>query len=242
MGNPAMHRVLLPAIAGFAGDASAQTGTGEFAWQVSTDNGGNWAGGVVEVPPSQGSVLVRGALASWSSDGGMYAFGSAQFDVVVSGAAAEDRVTNETRTPYVRFQSQTIAVTRFAGRIKIDDARDALPPGEGPRGVFPAMMVQNLAGMLFTTAGPLWVFEFTLHLGPTPGDRDITSLFIAPSGDIGNTIDRVVRIYTSRSGLNNVPSTTVRTAVVRVVPAPGATGLLLMGALAPLRRGRGKQS
>lgn len=232
-----MRMMVLVAVAGLASGATAQLGTGLIEWQVSADGGAAWASGLTEVPPEQGSVLVR-ARASWSIDGGMYAFAGSQFDVVVKGAAPGDEVTNARRSwPFTSGSIQTIVVQRFGDVLKVDDARDTLPPGEGPRGVFPGQLVPQF-GTNFTTANPATIFEFTLQLDGSEGDRDLWSLYIAPPG--GNTIDRVMRIYTSASGAQNTPSTTTRGVTIRVIPAPWAGTALLAawGAMAPRRRSR----
>lgn len=230
---------LLSLLAGqWCAEAHAQLGVGMLRWQVSTDGGGTWEGGLTEVPPEQGSVQVR-LLASWSSDGGMYAFAGCQFDAVVrgiDGAGPLDTVVNARRTPPMTSGSaQTIAVTRFGSQIKIDDLRDTLPPGEGPRGVFPGQIVEQFGPPPgWSRDNPVSIFEYTLVLDGSEGDRDLWLLYIAPSG--GNTIDRVMRIYTSSSGAQNTPSTMTRGATVRVIPAPGALLLLAMGALGARRR------
>lgn len=225
------------AVAGLAAAANAQVGTGLVVYEVSDDGGATWNGGLVETVAS--SVKVR-ILASWSSDADMYAFGGSQFDVVVTGvggAGAADTVANAMRPwPTNTGSAQTIVATRFGNQIKIDDARDTLGPGAGTRGVFPGLLAQNFAGTNFSTANPLTIFEFDLNLDGSIGDRDLSSLYIAPPG--GNTIDRVMRIYTSPTGAQNTPSTTTRGATVRVVPAPGALALLGLGGLAIARRRR----
>lgn len=225
------------AVAGLAAAANAQVGTANVAYEVSDDGGATWNGGLTETVAS--SVLVR-IRASWSDDAGMYAFAGAQFDVVVTGvggAGAGDTVSNAIRPGTTSGGSaQTIVATRFGNQIKIDDVRDTLGPGAGTRGVFPGQLVENFAGTNFSNANPITIFQFELNLDGSIGDRDMSSLYIAPSG--GNTIDRVMRIYTSPAGAQNTPSTTTRGATVRVVPAPGALALLGLGGLAIARRRR----
>lgn len=224
------------AVAGLAAAANAQVGTGLVVYEVSDDGGATWNGGLTETVAS--SVLVR-IRASWSDDAGMYAFAGAQFDVVVtgvSGAGAADNASNFARISNGVSSAQTIVATRFGNQLKIDDARDTLGPGLGTRGVFPGQLVEQFAGTNFTSANPATIFTFQLNLDGSIGDRELSSLYIAPPG--GNTIDRVMRIYTSSSGAQNMPSTTTRGATVRVIPAPGALALMGLGGLAIARRRR----
>lgn len=225
----------LIAVAGLAAIANAQTGTGSVVYQVSTDGGATWAGGNVQVQPSQASVLFR-AVASWDGFNAV-GFAGTQFDSVISNAGAGDAVANPTRPGTTSGGSaQTLVATRFGTQIKIDDSRDTAAPGAGARGVFPGQLAQQFAGTNFSSANPLVIFQFQLNLDGTEGTRSVNNLYIAPSG--GDTVSRYMRVYTSGTGAQNTPTSTTTGASVEVIPSPGALALLGMGLAAAGRRRR----
>lgn len=230
--------IALAALAGAAAVANAQdVGIGKFTWEVSLDGGATWAGGVVDIDPSNASVLVR-ARALWDGTNGMYAFAGAQFDALVTTASPNgDTAGNFVRISNGVNTAQTIVATRFGNVLKIDDARDTLGPGLGTRGVFPGQLVENFAGTNFTSANPVTIFQYELFIDHTDEtDRLLSETFIAPSG--GNTIDRVMRIYTSPTGGQNTPVTTRNNAVLRYIPTPATLALLGLGGLMVGRRRR----
>lgn len=230
--------IALAALAGAAAVANAQdVGTGKFTWEVSTDGGSTWAGGVVFIDPSNASVLVR-ARAMWDGTNGMYAFGGAQFDALVTTTAANgDTAGNFSRISNGVNTAQTIVATRFGNVLKIDDARDTLGPGLGTRGVFPGQLAENFAGTNFTTANPATIFQYELFIDHNDqDDRVLSEAFIAPTG--GNTVDRVMRIYTTPSGGQNTPVTSRNGAIIRYIPTPATLALLGLGGLMVGRRRR----
>ena len=231
--------IALAALAGAAAVANAQdVGTGKFTWEVSLDGGATWAGGVVDIDPSNQSVLVR-ARAMWDGTNGMYAFAGAQFDALVTTANSNgDTAGNFVRPGTVSGSgAQTIVATRFGNVLKIDDVRDTLGPGLGTRGVFPGQLVENFAGTNFSTANPITLFQYELFIDHTDeSDRLLSEAFIAPTG--GNTVDRVMRIYTSPTGGQNTPVTTRNNAVLRYIPTPATLALLGLGGLMVGRRRR----
>jgi hypothetical protein len=217
--------------------ASAQSyiGTGFFEWQVSADGGQTWQAGDVVVPSAQQFVSVR-AFVGWSSDAG-FAFTGAWFDVTVTGSGgvgAGDVVDSFSRGRMTSGSNQTIVPQRFGDVLKIDDSRDTLAPGQGPRGVFPGQLTPQFWSPEFTTANPVMVFTFRLSLDGTLGRRDIASLFIAPTN--GNSVDRFLRTYMPFGGINQ-PLMTFAPASVTVIPAPAAVGVMF-GVLAVGRRRR----
>jgi MYXO-CTERM domain-containing protein len=227
----------LIAVAGLAAIANAQPiGTGNISYEVSADNGTTWQTGTIEVLPTQASVLFR-ARATWSADGGMYAFAGAQFDAVVSNAGAGDSAANATRPGTTGTGSaQTLVASRFGNQIKIDDSRDTAAPGQGARGVFPGQLVQNFTTS-FSTANPLVIFQFQLNLDGTEGTRSVSNLYVPPSG--GNSTDRFMRVYTSAGGAQNNPLSSSTGAAVNVlIPTPGALALMGMGLVGVGRRRR----
>lgn len=223
--------------AGLCASASAQVGTGTWTWEVSADGGESWASGLVVVPQDQQEVRIRG-VAAWSTDAGTWGFAGTRFDFVWETPGDGDAVTLMRRIPPFNGFGQTLAATRFGSIIKIDDSRDTLPPGEGDRGVAPGQLAPAFGNP--DTSNPIAVVEFRFALDGTPGDREVTSLFMAPTG--GNTVDRVYRVYTTREGMQNIPLVSIHNATVRVVPSPAAACTLLATALLARRRTRAGQS
>lgn len=216
-----------------AGAAQAQVGTGTWTWEVSADGGESWASGLVVVPLEQEEIRVR-AVAAWSTDAGTWGFAGAFFDFVWETPGDGDAVTFMRRIPPFNTFGQTLAATRFGSIIKIDDSRDTLPPGVGDRGVGAGQLAPAFGNP--DTSNPVALVEFRFALDGTPGDREISSLFIAPTG--GNTIDRVYRVYTTREGMQNMPLVSIHNATVRVIPSPAAAPVLFAAGLLARRRPR----
>lgn len=238
-----MRAIALLSLCGL-GIAEGQVGFGIHAIEVSTDGGATWQGGIVEVEPGPRSVMVRNRF-SWTGVPEAYAFASAQFDMGVFGAGAGDEVTEVTRVhPYI-VPSQTVVAMRFGSVIKIDDSRDTLPFGMGTRGAFPGQPIENFAPPGgFVAENPAVPLVFTLHLDGEPGDRFIDVDYTPPSH--GGPWAGGFRAYTSPAGartgfyvitvaLPYPPNARIETATVRVVPGPGAAGVLAVGLIA-LRR------
>jgi hypothetical protein len=208
-----------------AGVVCAQNGRGTWSWQVSTDDGGSWRSGAVEVPSTQDHVRCR-VLMAWTPDAG-YAFSGTQFDATVTGhdgAGAADTISGIARPyPYNSGTNQTLVATRFGATIKIDDARDTAGPGMGTRGVFPGQGPQDFPDMSWSQENPTSLFEFDLNLDGSLGRRTFDEFFLAPTG-----LPRIL-IYTTSSGATNaltIPSqVSFVDAEVVVVPAPGFIGM-----------------
>lgn len=219
--------------------ALGQLGSGVFAIELSADGGETWRSGLTEVEPGPRTVLWRLSV-EWTADAGYY-FAGSQFDLGVFGPeGATDTVTNAVR-PYFfqRSTTQVIVVTRFGSMLKIDDSRDTLPFGEGPRGVFPAQLPEAFAQWPPPTRdNPAHVFTFDLNLDGTPGDRYLSATFVPASNGA------LVRIYTTYTGAQNSLGLgpnhgplEIRFASVRVIPAPASLALAVV-ALAWGRRRR----
>ena len=205
------------ALALAATGASAQIGTGSFWIELSADDGQTWHAGTLEVAYTQHQVRVR-TVAGWSADAGRW-FAGARYDLVwraVSGGSI-DSYAFGVRGEYFRLATQTIAATRFGPAIKVDDQRDTLPPGQGTYGINSGQVVPGF-GVNTTDANPTALAEFGFNLDGTPGDREVTCLFLAPP--FGNPIDRVFTVYTTSNGQQNAPLTTFTGATLRVLPCP----------------------
>ena len=235
----------LIALAACAAMAHAQIGAADFRWQASLDGGATWHGDWLDVPEGTASVRVR-ALVSWVPEPGVgYAFAGCRFDAVVeaAGGGPADTASDFLRPPPLHLAfTQTITAVRFGSVLKIDDARDTLPPGEGTRGVVPAQLIEIPGDTPYNTANPISIFEFVLWFDGTPGRRELGEHFIAPGG--GNSTDRVLSIYTSPTGATNIPLTTRHALAINVLPAPGAALPLPAGVLAQRskRLGRDRRS
>lgn len=229
--------------AGVAAAAHAQIGVADFRWQASLDGGASWHGDWLDVPEGTPSARVR-ALVSWVPEPGVgYAYAVSRFDAVVEavGGGLADTASDFLRPPPLHLAfTQTITAVRFGSVLKIDDARDTLPPGEGTRGIQPGQLTEVPGDTPYNTANPISIFEFVLWFDGTPGRRELREHFIAPGG--GNTTDRVLRIYTSPLGASNMPLTTRHGLTINVLPAPGAAFPLLFGALALRRARRGRRA
>ena len=176
------------------------------------------------MPEATPSVRLR-ALVSWDLDAGI-AFASAAFDVIlaaVNGGHSDGTGTFVRPAPFNNATGQTIVATRFASVLKVDDARDTLPPGEGQRGVNPAQLSGGTSGP--DRLNPASIFEFDVFFDGTPGRREVSEFFLAPAG--GNSTDRVLRVYTNDHGALNHPLTTRHHLTINVIPAPASLGLLV---------------
>lgn len=224
--------MMLAALAGVAACAEAQVGSGSWIWEVSSNGGASWQGGVTVIPTTQSSVLVR-VRAGWSGDAGMYAFASATFDVKVSSTNVNaDDATGFSRISGGVNYTQTLVSSRFGNLIKIDDARDTMTPCVGTRGIVAGQFPENIAGQNFTTDNPVTVFGFTLNLDTNDlSDRTISCCFIRRS--FGN-----VSVYTDPNGNVNFLDLSCSGAVVRYVPAPGSLALPGLGVLSLCSRRR----
>lgn len=206
---------------------------GTLTWEA--DDGTGWTAGRLET--SAQSVRVRLRAAWYPAEPALY-FAGCQFDAVVSGDGRDDVISDFDRTvPMKKGATQTLVATRFGDVVKIDDRRDTMPPGQGPRGIFPGQLVEQFAGWPPPTHdNPVSLFEFTLTFDGVAGERRVSSLYVAPSG--GNTIDRVMRIYTNSSGAQINPSTTTFTLDIAYVPGPGGAALAGVALAFAVRRRR----
>lgn len=230
------RKVAVLACVGACSAVWAQVGTGTWTWEVSADGGKTWAGGLVEVPLEQQEVRVR-AVAAWSADaGGWFAAGKPDATWTSIGSAGlGDTVSHIERYRPFGASAQNLTATRFGSVIKVDDARDTLPPGEGSLSVWASQLPPGFG--MASTANPAALFEFRIALDGTPGDREASGIFLAVSSG-GNTTDRLFAVYTTSSGLTNFPLTTMHNATVRVVPAPASPALLGAAVLLATRRRR----
>lgn len=223
----------------FTAAARGQIGTGLLQWQVSADDGATWSAGLLEAPLSQSSVKVR-AMASWTADAG-YVFAMVRMDIVWHSEGAGgllDELADLQYNPRLQGTVYPIGATRFGPSVKIDDLRDTLPPGEGPRGVNIGQVPEGMG--IVDRSNPIELFRYSVLLDGTPGDRRMTSYFIAPFGSVGNTVDRFMLIYVNYQGATNIPLSTLETATLRVVPTPGALAGFGLFPLLAARRRRGR--
>jgi hypothetical protein len=196
--------------------SEAQLGTANFVFKVSADEGQTWQTGVVEVANSQRRIRVR-PVASWSTDAGRW-FAGARYDIVWRNMSngLDDIYVLGARATGFRLATQTMVSSRFGSSIKVDDSRDTLPPGQGTFGVNSS---QGAPAFGFgDESNPAVLAEFWFDLDGTPGDREVTALFLPPPN--GNTSDRFMSIYTTYDGSQNKPLSTFSPAIVRVLPCP----------------------
>jgi len=223
------NAIILLAVAGATSAAFGQTGS--MTWEVSTDGGASWAGGLTSTP--NGSVLVR-AVAAWEGVTAL-GFAGSTFDVVCSGMDG-NAVVNPGRVAPAGFSSQTLAATDMGGGVtKIDDSRDTSAPGAGTRGVNPSQGVPDFYPP-FSTANPIVLFQFELTWdGVTQHTVDVGNIFQSTQPT------RAISLYTTGGGGQaavSIANARVNGAQIEFVPAPGALALLGLGGLVAGRRRR----
>jgi hypothetical protein len=216
MSHPSRH--IFVATAAMLGQlAHAQVGTASWTWEASADGGQTWHSGLLEVPPRQSFVDIRG-VASWDLAAG-YAFKGVNFDGIWEAQAsgiADEIVGPERYAPYFWTDPAIYVASKFGLVTKIDDTRDTAPPGQGARWIVPFQYAETV-GDDFTTENPVWVFRYVVFLDGTPGDRTAHGLFRIPTG---RPSDQFMAIYTSFVGGTNYPQTTQFPVTVRVLACP----------------------
>lgn len=226
-----MKRALLFVGSLMCGPASAQNFLASLTFEASTDGGHNWQSGLVQLDPVPSTVQVR-IRADWTPEAG-YAFRSTRFDVVISDCGEGDSASTFARPEPFTAVTQTIVATRFGTVIKIDDARDTLPPSMWHYyAVIPAQHAEDF-NPNFNSNRPVTIFTFDVHLDGTPGERSLDALVLRDTFNVP-----VTWIYRSARGEAVSMRTVVEPLIVRVVPAPGAFAMLASALLVSSRRRR----
>ena len=205
--------------------AAAQSQFSLVSWFASLDGGETWQGGEVEVADPFARVHIRATI-DWEYPGS-YAFASLGMDVTITAApefGAADTVLDPSRiAPFNSLPNQTHVATRFGHVIKIDEVRDTLPPGHGPRWVVCSQSPEDFSEN-FSTARPAPIFEFALQLDGTVGTRIVDHVY-------GRTVqgdELGPYVYLTPGGQVDMPRPILRGPLnLVVIPAPGALGLLL---------------
>ena len=197
----------LPLLAALASTICGQSGS--LFIEASADGGATWTSGTLRATSAMRSLRVR-VRADWFFDEG-YAIQQAKFDCLVENAGEGDSAAAFLRpAPFDQFL-QTVVATRFGSTIKIDDSRDTFPPGFGQRAVF-SIQYPEYMSTNFNSDKPVTVFEYTLFLDGTLGDRVLDArILYSPN----QSYDIVV--FTSYWGNVSVLNATVRPMTVRVV-------------------------
>lgn len=223
--------------AGVACGQPSMFGTAEFWWEGSLDGGATWARDVMEVSDPGASLLVR-ARAEWEPrwPERYHFFGAVSFDVAVTDAGDGDELTQFIKAPLLGHPVQTLVATRFGNLIKIDDVRDTLPPGEGSRHIIILQLAEEPWNKHFSRDNPLELFRFTMALDGTLGERTVTQVF--RHWEVPDHERRFLITYLHPAGGNNYPDSAAHSLRINVVPAPGAAGLAVAGAVLALRRRR----
>ena len=238
--------VAIMALAGVAGLANAQFGTGlvgqgRVSWEFSTDGGGTWGTNVNVLPG--GTVLVRGS-ASWQADAGVtvHGFSTAAFEQInFTGSNATDdfsaAITNANRR--VAFASTAAWSGQANGaEWKIDTTSN---PATGRVQFGQAAAVDPLGNPNpnYSAANPISIFNWSFVAGTGFG-RTITingqwTRLSSPS-NAGNQFV----VFTNDIGSNSKFRTDAAqdTATVTIVPAPASLALIGLGGLVAGRRRR----
>lgn len=212
---------------------TTRVGTSAFLWELSTDNGGTWSAGSLEVDQTTTSITARLSV-SWSADAGRW-FASVRYDALWRSeglGGLSDSISSISRLPHFNGVPQQLAVTRFGSDLNIDDARDTQPPGQGGFGIIASQVDPGFGSAV--DDNPARLLSFRITLDGSLGERTVRGLPI--TGAPGDTIDRYVRIYTGQA--INFPQVTQLPATLRVVPGPTSLALLTIGALSFSRRRR----
>jgi hypothetical protein len=210
--------------------------TATFEWLSSADGGSTWQRDLV-VQDTQQSVLVRARVA-WTPVSDVY-FAYAAFDVTVRavGGGHSDTVSELGSQPsFWNYLGWTgFSSTRFGDTLKIDEARDTAPPGQGERWIGP-FQTNPTGPPLMHAENPVEFFQFRLNLDGSLGLREVSSVFLNPMSRPNQFIGLYQPPYTQSDIW--VPSTLIP-GTVTVIPSPGVTGILLgVGTLLVRRRGR----
>lgn len=219
------------------GISSGQSYSVRLDWQVSADNGGTWGVGLVEVPETQASVLVR-LQASWTPTGTDTYFSGTSFDALIRtpGRTSGDSIdmynfgifpvwTRSVNTQGFRFDY-------FGDVLKVDDVRDSSPPGVGSRWVTPTQLPPQYG--TDHRENPTILFSYRLALDGVPGPREISGLFRV-SSQTGHT----TALYIDFGSIGTWVPSTVNNTTVLVVPSPASAWLVLgMSTLLVRRRER----
>jgi hypothetical protein len=223
----------------YAGFGYRFEGQANWWWEASADGGATWSQTIISVPQSQSSIRVR-ATCSFPPVFGYY-FGGAMIDQTITGV--HNSSIGDTATVLnVGFNNQqTIGVTRFGNVLKIDDASDSLPPGQGAShlGIF---QPQPALGP-FTLANPVTnLVVFNLHLDGSLGDRVVDAWWRSWEGYLPGMPDVSPAIFVYNRNLNDTdlifPSLTVNPLTIRVVPVPGIPAIALIATVLVARRRR----
>ncbi len=214
----------------FFGDAT-------WRWEISADAGQTWSTGLIEVPPTQSSVMIRARC--WFTQPPQTYFGAAHVDAFVIGAGAGDSVSGIGRGDLQPNPAQSLAATRFDDLIKIDDSRDLEPPGTGPHWAI-LNQYHPSAATEVSFANPIRTMQYVLHLDGIAGERRVDAVF-----RVFFEHEPARRVYLYDFSVGNWNSLIHETlhhepAIVRVVPAPGAAavvGILSFASMARRRRG-----
>ncbi|MDX2146784.1 MAG: hypothetical protein SFZ23_04615 [Planctomycetota bacterium] len=155
-------------------------------------------------------------------------FAGFQADLAILNCGAGDSVLDITRPAPFAFAPQTLVASRFGCTLKLDDARDTLPPNMGTRGINPGQAIARFSPN-FSRDNPAVALTFTLVVDDQPGVR---SFRIDPNGPSngGWTRDdlRWIRYYTDEDGRQGAARNNVAFAAqVVVVPTPSGAALLL---------------
>lgn len=206
-------------------------GEGHWWWEASVDGGATYSAGLVEVPQSQASVLVRGRFEFPAAP--LHYFGIAGLDAAVFNPAPGDNITNVTGGEVMISG----VVHRLPGILKIDAVGDSLPPGQGP----------GWAGLrqdppwtipVPSYSNPITLVEYRLTLDATPGNRLIGGIFVYSDVDGHSTAATIYSTYVSDRDIVYRVSFTQDPLTVRVVPAPGVLGAVCSALVLTARRRR----
>ncbi|GDY00212.1 hypothetical protein LBMAG48_26150 [Phycisphaerae bacterium] len=223
--------------------------TVQSSWLFSTDNGTSWLPGLISVPDSQPSVLIRMQVTVFENGtqvpfGGRWRFTDAMFEAYSTTSTSNGDTASSILQHSVALLPETSlsggnnAARRVGNVLAIDRRDDTTPLGTFP-GVFVTNRGSGFNGPL--DANPLALLQFRLALDGSLGDRNFSSAFLPFTATGGATagIGQVLVRDTQQSTFTVQPVTVTQIpATLTVIPTPTTLALFTITSLFTTRRRR----
>jgi hypothetical protein len=246
-----LRSLLLLIASSIAAHAIAQpSATAIATWQLSADNGATWNSNALTLPQTQTSVLARCLVTvnpqGFSGSGPVH-FAQAFFEThwrSNGNAGLNDSVSNvqviRPAIPQATLRSTPSFTSRFGSILKTAGGTTSSPPGSGT----PLNALNWFDGLANPrpTSDPIPVFQYTISLDGTIGDRTISGLWrgaslslvdTAPAGSIlvGQYLNVEPDILIA-APITDIPAT------LTIIPTPTTLALFTITSLFATRRRR----
>lgn len=211
----------------------------QWYWEGSIDGGTSWTRHMMTISDSTPAVQIRARCEFVPTSPVPSYYGAVSFDPFVSGTSAGDSILQSSINAGEARMSLPVVVSRIGDVLKIDQAVDTLPPGQGPR-FTSSVQTAPTSNPNPVMSNPITVFAYTLQLEGRRGTRVVDAAFyqgsvFGPSQYLitfksgGDFLERFNVYYHE---LQDFPLT------ISVVPAPSAVALGGFASLVALRRRR----